>query len=39
VRNLADAQYKVLSQVVASGAYPTSLGSPRTYGARLIAKF
>jgi len=39
VRNLADTQYKVLSQVVASGAYPTSLGSPRTYGAQLIAKF
>jgi iron complex outermembrane receptor protein len=39
VRNLADAEYKVLSQVVASGAYPTALGSPRTYGVQLIAKF
>ncbi len=39
VRNVADKSYKVLSQVVSVGAYPTSLGPPRTYGLQFIAKF
>jgi iron complex outermembrane receptor protein len=38
VRNVADKSYKVLSQVVTVGAYPTSLGPPRTYGLQFIAK-
>jgi iron complex outermembrane receptor protein len=39
VRNVTDTKYKILSQVVAGGAYPTTLGIPRTYGVQLIAKF
>ncbi len=38
VRNLADTSYKVLSQVVNGGAYPTSLGNPRTFGLQFIAQ-
>lgn len=39
VKNLTDKSYKVLSQVVNLGAYPTSLGAPRTFGANVIARF
>jgi iron complex outermembrane receptor protein len=38
VRNLTDTNYKVLSQVVSGGAYPTSLGNPRTFGLQFIAQ-
>ena len=36
---MTDTKYKILSQVVSGGAYPTTLGVPRTYGIQLIAKF
>jgi iron complex outermembrane receptor protein len=39
VRNVTDLSYKILSQVVNGGAYPTSLGIPRTFGLQLIARF
>ncbi|MFT3926961.1 MAG: TonB-dependent receptor [Myxococcales bacterium] len=38
VRNVADTTYRILSTVVNSGAYPTYIGPPRTYGLQLIAK-
>ena len=38
IRNVSDTSYKVLSQVVNAGAYPTSLGMPRTFGLQLIAR-
>jgi iron complex outermembrane receptor protein len=38
VKNLTDTDYKVLSQVVNGGAYPTSLGIPRTFGLQFIAQ-
>lgn len=38
IRNVADTSYKILSQVVNAGAYPTSLGMPRTFGLQLIAR-
>jgi iron complex outermembrane receptor protein len=38
VKNLTDKNYKILSQVVNSGAYPTTMGVPRTYGLQFIAK-
>ncbi len=38
VKNLTDTDYKVLSQVVNGGAYPTSLGNPRTFGLQLSAQ-
>jgi iron complex outermembrane receptor protein len=39
VKNVANSDYRILSQVVASGAYPTNLGDPRTYGVELISRF
>jgi iron complex outermembrane recepter protein len=39
VKNVANADYRILSQVVASGAYPTNLGDPRTLGVELISQF
>jgi len=39
VKNVADADYRILSQVVASGAYPTTVGDPRTFGVELISQF
>jgi len=39
VKNVANADYRILSQVVASGAYPTNVGDPRTYGVELISQF
>jgi iron complex outermembrane recepter protein len=38
VRNLTDATYRILSTVVNAGAYPTTMGPPRTYGLQFIAK-
>ena len=38
VRNVTDESWKVLSQVVNLGAYPTSLGTPRTFGLQLIVR-
>ncbi|MET0287705.1 MAG: TonB-dependent receptor [Polyangiales bacterium] len=38
IRNVADNTIKVLSQVVNSGAYPTSLAPPRTFGVQLITQ-
>jgi outer membrane receptor protein involved in Fe transport len=39
VKNVANSDYRILSQVVASGAYPTNVGDPRTYGVELISQF
>lgn len=38
VRNVTDTNYKVLSRVQNAGAWPTSLGPPRTWGLQLIGK-
>ncbi|UJR83987.1 Hypothetical protein I5071_60580 [Sandaracinus amylolyticus] len=39
MRNITGTSWRVLSQVVNLGAYPTSLGSPRTFGLQIIGRY